>query len=93
MKVASIADVKARLSTYVHDAESTGPVVITRNGKAVAVLLAPDNEDDLERLLPSRSRQFQALLEQSRANVRAGEGVGHGEFWGFVDENPDARAR
>ena len=32
-----------------------GPIVITRNGKAVAVLLAPYDDDDLERILPGRS--------------------------------------
>jgi len=84
MKVASIAEVKARLSTYVHDAEATGPVVITRNGKAVAVLVAPDDEDDLERLLLSRSHQLQSLLEQSRASLRTGEGLPHDEFWAMV---------
>jgi prevent-host-death family protein len=42
MKIASVADVKARLSAYLKDIEE-GPVVITRNGTAVAVLLAvPD---------------------------------------------------
>jgi len=92
MKVASIADVKARLSMYVHDAESTGPVVITRNGRAVAVLVAPDDEDDLERLLLSRSRRLQTLLEESRASLRAGEGVGHDELWDSVNENPGTQA-
>ena len=41
MKIASLADVKARLSAYVEQCKTEGPVVITRNGKAVAVLLAP----------------------------------------------------
>ena len=39
MKIASVADVKARLSAYLKDSEQ-GPVVVTRNGKAVAVLVA-----------------------------------------------------
>ena len=38
MKIASVADVKARLSAYLKESEA-GPVVVTRNGKAVAVLL------------------------------------------------------
>ena len=91
MKVASIADVKARLSAYVHDAEASGPVVITRNGKAVAVLVAPESEDDLERLLLSRSRRFMELLEQSRASVRAGEGLNHEDFWGGVTHDEKHR--
>jgi prevent-host-death family protein len=89
MKVASIADVKARLSTYVHDAEASGPVVITRNGKAVAVLVAPEDEDDLERILLSRSHRLQAILEESRASLAKGEGLGHEEFWDESESTPD----
>ena len=49
MKIASIAEVKAKLSSYVK-ASATGPVVVTRNGKAVAVLLGVDDDEELERL-------------------------------------------
>ena len=52
MKIASVADVKAKLSAYLDECESKGPVVITRNGKAVAVLVAPANDDDLETRYP-----------------------------------------
>ena len=51
MRIAPLADVKARLSAYVDECGAEGPVVITRNGKAVAVLLAPSDDDDLERLM------------------------------------------
>lgn len=59
-----LADVKARRSAYVEQAETEGPIVITRNGKAVAVWLAPLDDDDLERLILARSPRFQALLEK-----------------------------
>ena len=39
MKSASVADVKARLSAYLKETRQ-GPVIVTRNGKPVAVLLA-----------------------------------------------------
>ena len=45
MKIASVADVKAHLSAYLKDAQR-GPVFVTRNGKAVAVLLAVADEDE-----------------------------------------------
>jgi len=86
MKVASLADVKAKLSAYLQEAETTGPVVITRNGKAVAVLLAPVDDDDLERLLFSRSPRFQALLNKSRESIKAGKGIPHKAFWKAVKE-------
>jgi prevent-host-death family protein len=84
MKIASLADVKAHLSAYVNECESEGPVVITRNGKAAAVLLAPQNDDELERLILGHSRRFRALLEKSRRSIKAGKGVSHGEFWKTV---------
>ncbi len=81
MRVASLAEVKAKLSTYLKEAEESGPVVITRNGRAVAVIIAPVDDDDLERLLLSRSPRFQALLNKSRESIRAGSAVSHEEFW------------
>jgi len=45
MKIASVADVKSRLSAYLKEIEQD-PVIITRNGKAVAVLLAVADEDE-----------------------------------------------
>ena len=84
MKIAALADVKAHLSAYVDECQNEGPVIITRNGKAAAVLLAPKDNDDLERLMLSHSRRFQSLLSKSRRSIKAGKGVSHGEFWKTV---------
>jgi prevent-host-death family protein len=81
MKIAPLADVKARLSAYLEQCEMEGPIVITRNGKAVAVLLAPADDDDLQSLLFARSPRFQALLDKSRGSIRAGKGLGVSDFW------------
>jgi len=86
MKIAPLADVKARLSAYVESCQTEGPVVITRNGKAVALLLAPLDDEDLEGLVLSRSPRFQALLEQSRQSIRAGKGLTRDEFWSTVED-------
>ncbi len=86
MRVASLADVKAKLSAYLQKAETTGPIVITRNGKAVAILLVPIDDDDLERLLFSRSPRFQSLLNKSRESIKAGKGIPHKAFWKAVKE-------
>jgi prevent-host-death family protein len=51
MKSAPLAEVKAHLTEYVDECASEGPLVITRKGKAVAVLLTPTDDDDLQRLL------------------------------------------
>ena len=81
MKVVSLAEIKAKLSAYLHDAEASGPVVITRKGRAVAVIVAPVDDDDLEGILLSRSPRFRSLLNRSRANIAAGRGQSHQEFW------------
>lgn len=86
MRIAPLADVKARLSAYVEQAETEGPIIITRNGKAVAVLLAPVNDDDLESLILARSPRFQALLEKSRKSIKAGKGLSEEDFWQTVAE-------
>jgi prevent-host-death family protein len=84
MKVASLADVKARLSAYIEELPTKGPVVITRNGKTAAVLLAPEDDEDLERLLLARSPQFQAILNRSRRSIEEGKGLSRDEFWKTV---------
>jgi prevent-host-death family protein len=86
MRVAPVADVKARLSAYLERIKSEGPIVITRNGRAVAVLLAPANDDDLEQILLSRSPRFQALLNRSRKSIREGNGLSHKDFWKAVEK-------
>jgi hypothetical protein len=63
-----------------------GPIVITRNGKAVAVLLVPNDDDDLERLLLERSPHFQAMLNRSRQSVKEVEGLSEEDFWKAVRE-------
>ncbi len=84
MRIAPLAEVKAQLSAYIDQCETQGPVVITRNGKAVAVLLAPADDDDLESLLLYRSPRFQSMLARSRASIKEGKGLSRDEFWQAV---------
>jgi prevent-host-death family protein len=92
MKIASVADVKAHFSAYVKASEQ-GPVVVTRNGKAVAVLLAVTDEDELERLMMAHSPRLQAILQAARERIRAGEGIPHDEFWQQVESETKAGKR
>ncbi len=87
MRIAPLAEVKARLSAYIDESRTEGPIVITRNGKAVAVLLAPEDDDDLEALLLARSPRFRGLLEHSRESIRAGKGLSQDEFWKAMAED------
>lgn len=84
MKIASIAQVKARFSAYIKESQS-GPVVVTCNGRPAAVLLNIVDEDELEGLLLAYSPKFQALLYTAREEIRATGGIPHDEFWRQVD--------
>jgi prevent-host-death family protein len=88
MKVVSLAEVKAKLSAYVQEVEKSGPIVITRNGKAVAVIVAPVDDDDLEGLILSRSPRFRSLLARSRRGIRSGKWLSHEDFWNSAQEGP-----
>lgn len=57
MKSASIAEVQAEFNAYIRAAEAV-LVVVTQNGKPVAVLFGVKDADDLERLLLAYSRSF-----------------------------------
>ncbi len=90
MKIASVAEIKAQLSSYLK-ASATGPVVVTRNGKAVAVLLGVNDDDELERLLLAHSRKLRVILEAADRRINEGGGIGHDEFWQEVESAARAR--
>ncbi|MBI4557080.1 MAG: type II toxin-antitoxin system Phd/YefM family antitoxin [Candidatus Hydrogenedentes bacterium] len=83
MRIASVADVKARFSGYLKICES-GPVVVTKNGKPVAMLLAMNDQDEIERILLAYSPKFQSILRTAEKQLRAGKGIPHEEFWSEV---------
>ena len=91
MRIVPLADVKARLSAYLDECGAEGPVVITRNGKAAAVLLVPYDDDDLERLMLGRSPRFQALLDRSRQSIKEGKGLSEKAFWEAVRKRAQER--
>ena len=87
MRIVSLADAKTRLSSYIDQAQDSGPIVITRNGKAVAVLVVPVDDDDLEDLILARSPRFQAMLAKSQKSFRAGKGINEEAFWQLAEDS------
>lgn len=84
MKIASVADVKAKLSAYIKASE-TGPIVVTKNGKPVALLLAVRDEDEIERMVLAYSPKFQSIVQTAAKQIRAGKGIRHEDFWREIE--------
>ena len=80
MKIASVAQVKSQLSAFLKASEG-GPVVVTRNGRAVAVIVGVQDEDEIERLLMAYSPHLRAILDRSRKQFREGKSLSEEEFW------------
>ena len=85
MKVIGLSEAKDKLSSVI-DSAANGPVVLTRNGRTAAVLIVPENDDDLERLLLSRSKKLKAILEQSRFEARRGEVISLEEAFAHLED-------
>jgi len=80
MRIASVADVKARFSGYIKASEE-GPVVVTKNGKPVAILLSVKDEAEIERMVLAYSPKFQGILQAAEQQIREGQGIKHEGFW------------
>ncbi len=86
MRIAPVAEVKAKLSAFLK-ASRSGPVVVTRNGKAVAVLLSVASDDEVEDIVLANSPKFQAIIARSREQIARGEGVPHEQFWAEIERS------
>src|SRR2546429_4382810 len=79
MKTASTAKMAAQFHEYL-EASRKQPVLITRNGKPVAVLLAIHDKAEAEQLA-GRSRSLRCIFEQAHEQIRKEGVIPHDEFW------------
>ena len=68
-------------------------MIVTRNGKPVAALLAVRDDEDLERLILGHSAHLRTILESARQQISEGAGIGHEDFWKNVEEKKPAKRR
>ena len=87
MKIAPVAEVKARFSRYLEESEQ-GPIVVTKNGRPVAAIVAVTEEDELERLILAHTPKFRRLLEAAERRIKKTGGINHKEFWESVEAPP-----
>ena len=83
MKIAPVAEIKARFSSYLEQCER-GPVIVTKNGRPVAVLLSVNDEDELERLVLAHTPRFRKLLDAAEERIKTEGGIRHKDFWARV---------
>lgn len=78
MKSVELKNANAALRAYAAEL-ATGPVVLTRSGKAVAALVRI-RQTDVESLLVSESPVFKRIVERSRASYRRSGGLTRAEM-------------
>ena len=88
MKIAPVADIKAHLSSYLEQVEN-GPVIITKNGRPVAALVAITDDDELERLVMAHTPRLRQLLDEAAERIKRDGGIAHDEFWRQVAEEAE----
>jgi prevent-host-death family protein len=90
MRIVPVAEVKAQFSAYLKHCEE-GPVIITRNGRPKALLIAAPDDDTLERLVLAHTPRFQQLLRAARERAQE-DGVEHDDFWRLMEEESEPLA-
>ncbi len=85
MKIAPVAEIKARFSSYLEQSER-GPVIVTKNGRPVAVLVSVTDEDELERLVLAYTPRFRKLLDAAEKRIKDEGGIPHEDFWASVNK-------
>ena len=83
MKIAPLAQVKDQLSAYVQESQKS-PIIITKNGKPVALLTGLKEDADVDTLMLAHDPRFIKILEEARARVQGNGGVKHDGFWKAV---------
>jgi prevent-host-death family protein len=87
MKIAPVADLKKHLSSYLEQCQA-GPIVVTKNGRAVAVLVCVANDDAIEDLILAHSPKLRQLLDDAERRIREDGGVSHDDMVALVDQLP-----
>jgi PHD/YefM family antitoxin component YafN of YafNO toxin-antitoxin module len=74
MKIIGLTEAKDKLSSVIEKAKNN-PTIITKNGKTAAILIVPEDDLDLERLLLLRSQMLQDVLHERQEEIRRSETI------------------
>ena len=90
MKTASAAKVAAQFDDYLKTSREQ-PVLVTRNGKPVAILLAVQDKAEAERLAAGSPRPLRSILAEANEQIQRGGGIPHEQFWREVRRSRRSR--
>ncbi len=88
MNIVPLGEVKAKFSAYVKKTEE-GPIIVTKNGKPVVLMLRIRDDEDLEQLLLANSPKFQAMINAAEKRIRETGGISHEEVWKEIESSAD----
>jgi prevent-host-death family protein len=90
MKTASAAKIAAQFNDYL-EASQDQPVLITRNGKPVAMLLGVRDIAQAKKFASARPRSLRSIFQQAHEQIQKGGAIPHDEFWRQVAQSRRAR--
>ena len=86
MKTASAEEIAAQFNDYL-EASRKQPVLITRNGKPVGILLAVRDKAEAEQLASGRRRSLRSIFQEAHEQIEKGGGIAHDQFWHEVEQS------
>ena len=92
MKTTSLTKMKSNLNSYLKTC-GREPVLVTKNGRAIAALGAVVDPDEIERLRLASSPKLDAIFDKALQRIRNGQGLSHEEVWSQVESWTDSRPR
>jgi len=87
MKIATASKVKTNFNAYLEECEE-GPVIVTQNGRPVAVLISAIDDEELERLVLAHTPRFRRLLDAAEQRIQKTGGLKHDDFWKSIMSHP-----
>jgi prevent-host-death family protein len=90
MKTVSAAKVAAHFDEYL-EASRDQAVLVTRNGKPVAVLLAVQDKAEAKQLARSRPRSLRSVFMGAHEQLEKDGGIPRDQFWHEIEQSRDAK--
>jgi prevent-host-death family protein len=90
VKTITAAKIAAQFNDFL-EASRDQPVLITRNGKPVAILLAVQDKAEAEQLACRGSRSLRSVFEEAHQQIQNGGAIPQDQFWREVEQSRRAK--